>query len=116
MARFVLLIRGGREEENLATATPERMQEMFRLYSTWTDQLRRDGQFLGSEPLGGGKIVRLRDGQPIVDGPYVETKEGVGGYTLIEAADEDAAVAVAKGCPVFFHGGFVEVREIIETR
>jgi hypothetical protein len=50
----------------------------------------------------------------VVDGPYTETKEVIGGYFLIEAADESEAVEIAKACPGLTRGGVVEVRGIID--
>ena len=114
MARFALLIRGG--DEGLRNFTPEQMQQTLQQYFVWSDKLRSEGQYLdGKQLMGGGRIVRMRSGQAAVDGPYAETKENIGGYFLIEAASEDAATEIAKGCPVLGHGGLVEVREIVEN-
>jgi hypothetical protein len=49
----------------------------------------------------------------ITNGPYVETKETVGGYTIIKANDLKEATELAKGCPIVTVGGSVEVRPII---
>jgi hypothetical protein len=60
------------------------------------------------------KIVRVRDGETIVtDGPFAETKEQIGGLMEIEAADLDAAIAIAARIPVVFTGS-VELRPVIE--
>jgi hypothetical protein len=48
----------------------------------------------------------------VSDGPYVETKEAIGGYTLVKAASLEAAAELAKDCPILSIGGNVEVREI----
>lgn len=115
MARFTLLIRGGDEE--LRNFTPEQMQQTLQQYFVWSDKLRSAGRYLGGEQLaGGGRTVRMRSGQIAVDGPYAETKESIGGYFLIEAANEDEAAAIAKDCPVLGHGGLVEVRAIVENQ
>lgn len=50
----------------------------------------------------------------IVDGPYAETKDIIGGYTPIVAKDLDEAAELAKGCPVLESGGLVEVRPIMK--
>lgn len=50
----------------------------------------------------------------ITDGPFTETKDVVGGYSLIEAGDFDEAVRIASGCPVVEHGGSVEVRPVMQ--
>lgn len=51
------------------------------------------------------------DGFTVTDGPFVETKEALGGYYMIEAADLDAALAIAKQVPARFGG--VEVRPVM---
>ena len=51
--------------------------------------------------------------QSITDGPYAESKEMVGGYSIIQADDYDQACELAKGCPIYETGGCVEVREVM---
>jgi hypothetical protein len=50
----------------------------------------------------------------VTDGPYAETKDIVGGYTLVEARDLEEAVDLSKGCPIFEVDGGVEVRPIMK--
>jgi hypothetical protein len=50
----------------------------------------------------------------VLDGPFAETKDIVGGYTLIEARDLDQAVELSKGCPIFEVDGGVEVRPVMK--
>jgi hypothetical protein len=58
------------------------------------------------------RVVRVRDGETAVtDGPFAETKEVLGGYYLVEAADLDEAIALAKQVPVL--SGCLEVRPIM---
>ena len=91
------------------------MQQALQQYFAWSDKLRSEGRLVSAEELAGdGKTVRARDGQMVIDGPYVETKDAIGGYYLIEAANEDEAAEIAKGCPTLNHGGFVEVRGIVD--
>jgi hypothetical protein len=87
----------------------------------WFGDLARAGTIVDGRKLAGGKrattTVRLgriqRSGAaPVVtDGPFVEAKEAVGSYAVVEVADRDAAVAIAKSWPA---GGLVEVRPIDE--
>jgi hypothetical protein len=59
--------------------------------------------------------VRVSDGETLVtDGPFVETKEAIGGYLIFEAADLDAAIELAGRIPAARMGGAVEVRPIVE--
>ncbi len=48
----------------------------------------------------------------VTDGPYAETKDVIGGFLIIEAADLADAVELAKGCPILSRGGAVEVRAV----
>ena len=113
MARFMLLLRGG--AESLGEYSPEDFQRMIQPYIDWSARLRAEGRHLGGDELdNGGCVVRMRDGQVAVDGPYTETKESIGGYFMIQATDEAEAAEIAKGCPILRHGGLVEVRAIVE--
>jgi len=116
MAKFMLLLHSAAaEREQWRRFTPEQAQKAMQRYYDWVAQLRREGRMLGGDPLkDDGLLVRMREGEPVVDGPYVETKETVGGYFLIEARDLAEAGEVAKGCPSLQHDGWVEVREIDE--
>ena len=59
--------------------------------------------------------VRVHDGRTLTtDGPFIETKEELGGYYLIEAADLDAALEIAARIPAARTGGAVEVRPVVE--
>jgi hypothetical protein len=61
------------------------------------------------------KAVRLREGETLVtDGPYVETKEQIGGYFLVELGDLDQAIELASRIPVARKGS-VEIRPLIEA-
>jgi hypothetical protein len=50
----------------------------------------------------------------VTDGPFAETKEIVGGYTVIEARDLEEAVELSKGCPIFDGKGAVEIRPVMK--
>jgi hypothetical protein len=65
------------------------------------------------QPTPTARTVRVRDGKPaLTDGPFVETKEQLGGYYLVEASDIDEATAIASKIPAARYGG-VEVRPIM---
>jgi hypothetical protein len=67
-------------------------------------------------PLGqvdDATTVRVQDGKPLItDGPFVGTKEAIGGYFVLEADDLDAAIAVAQTVPAARLGGAIEVRPV----
>ncbi len=83
------------------------------------DELRADGKLLDSqqlEPAATAKTVRVRSGRTsVVDGPFAETKEMLGGFNLIEAADMDEAVRIAREFP-WTTTGSVEVRPVHDMR
>lgn len=59
--------------------------------------------------------VRVEDGKTLTtDGPFVETKEALGGYFILEADDLDAAIELASRIPAARLGGAIEVRPIVE--
>jgi hypothetical protein len=110
MERFMYLFRGG--DAQRAAASAEEMQQHMQKWMTWMSELGENNKLEGGEPLkGAGKVVEDK-GNVITDGPYSEGKEIVGGYLIVKVSDEDEAIELSKGCPVFEHGGTVEVREI----
>ncbi len=69
----------------------------------------------GLQPPETATTVRVQDGKTLTtDGPFVETKEALGGYLLFEADDLDAAIELAARIPAASLGGAVEVRPIME--
>lgn len=95
--------------------TDEVMNEM----GGFAGGLAKQGKLKGGSPLkpeDEGARIRAKHGKPIVsDGPFMETKEIVGGYFLIDCESREEAVAIAQRCPHALHGlGPVEVREIIQ--
>ena|SRR5438270_12052937 len=67
------------------------------------------------QPVDTATTVRVQDGQTLAtDGPFVETKEALGGYYLFEADDLDSAVEVAARIPAARMGGAIEVRPVVE--
>ena len=99
-----------------APGTPEMDAEMQQWFD-YTDELQTAGKYLGGEallPTETATTVRVRDGKTItVDGPFAETKESLGGFYLIEAADLDEAIAWAAKIPSAPHGS-VEIRPIMD--
>ncbi len=111
MAQFIMFVRGG---DDYTHYTPEQVQKTVQKYRDWSEALHRQKRLVSAEKLKDeSRVLRLRDGQIVVDGPFAETKEGIGGYYLIEAANEAEAITIAKGCPIFAEkGGNIELREI----
>jgi hypothetical protein len=110
MSEFVYLYRGGRRPESPAEGEKE-----LQKWTAWLDDLVGKGHIKDrGQPLDpAGKLVRDRAGS-ITDGPYAETKDIIGGYTIVEAGDISHAAELAKGCPIFDNGGLVEVRPVMK--
>ena len=110
--RYLLLI--ANEETKEAEASPEQMSSRGQAWGRFTSELQAAGKMLGGErlrPATTATTVRQPNGRTLLsDGPFIESKEQLGGYYLIEAADLDAAIAIAKRVPMA-EGG-VEVRPI----
>jgi hypothetical protein len=95
--------------------SPEEMQKALEKYMAWTKKpFTRDAHRLTEDP---GRVMRsTKEGQiRTTDGPYSETKEIMGGYYTIEAADYDGAVRLAMEHPTLEHGGTIEVRQVWGT-
>ena len=110
MSEFVFLYRGGERP-----TAPEERQQVLQKWMAWFKDLADKGHLLDrGQPLERtGKVVR-GGGKSDIDGPFAETKEVVGGYTLIKATDLDQAVELTKGCPILQRGGDVEVRPVMK--
>jgi hypothetical protein len=108
MAEFVYLYRGGERP-----ASPEVQQQVMQKWMTWMKSLCDSGHMIDrGQPLErSGRIVH--GGKMITDGPFAETKDIIGGFTLVKAADLAEAAELAKGCPILERGGDVEVRPVM---
>ena len=81
-------------------------------YAEWSEKIR--GRTVLAHKLfdGEGRTLENQKGR-LVDGPYTETKESIGGFYIIHAKDYDEAVKIANECPtLLFQGGTVEVRRV----
>jgi hypothetical protein len=99
------------------TPPPEQLQKIMAQFDQWMDHMKARGAVLGTNGLGPqGRVLRGPRGASFTDGPYAEGKEIVGGYVLIEAADFEQAVELARECPGLGYGLALEVRPVIGCR
>jgi hypothetical protein len=107
---YVFLYRGGEEGRS-----PEQMQQIMQKWVTWLKDLTDKGHMKDQgQPLERtGKLVKGKN-KAVTDGPFAESKDVVGGYTLIQARDLDQAAELSKGCPIFDVDGAVEVRPVMK--
>jgi hypothetical protein len=110
--KYVLLFAGTMSEEDRARNPA--LAEQYGKINQWFRDYTAAGKVVGGEELKGphtATTVRFRDGKPMVtDGPFIESKEVIGGYAEVEVADLDEALEMAKSWP----GGDVEVRPVVE--
>jgi hypothetical protein len=116
MAKFMLIVGGADLDKR--SGNPEFLPVMFERYMAWIDGLRDSGRFVMSEKLRDqtGRRLTVRGGE-VIDGPFIESKDAVGGIFVIEAASLDEAAQIARGCPsLALQNGYVEVRLVEEKR
>ena len=112
MSQFMLFIRGGSDtSENMSA---EQIQGAIERYRAWAQKLRAQEKLASAEKLkdNEGWMLSMKNGQVLVDGPFAETKETIGGYFIINAKNLDEAIEVTRECPTLSEGGMVELREI----
>ncbi len=106
------------DESMWGKMTTEQQQQGFAAYMAYTEALRAAGALAGSnrlQPVATATTVRTANGKTqVLDGPYADSKEQLGGYYLIDVPDLDAALAWAAKCPGAQHG-IVEVRAVWPT-
>jgi hypothetical protein len=115
MAQFILLLH--ENPASFADVSPEEIQRVIGEYSAWRESLTKQGRILGANKLkdeGGRSLTASGGDVRVVDGPYAEATEVVGGYFVIEAADYSEAVQISTDCPHLRYGGRIELREIHE--
>ena len=102
------------DEEKWAAIPQSERDDIMSRYAGWVDGLMKSGHY-----RTGGKLrstatattVRSGSGRPaVMDGPFAETKEQLGGFHLIDCRDLDEATAIASRIPTLPAGGVVEVR------
>lgn len=112
--KYLCLICAEKVMEQMPRADADKHLEEYREF---TDAIRRSGHYIGCNrllPPDAASTVRVRDGRiSVTDGPWVETKEQLGGYYLIEARDLNEAIQVAGRIPGA-RFGCVEVRPVAE--
>jgi hypothetical protein len=88
----------------------EEMKAMFAQWNAWKDKFKNNVVDTGDGLKPTGKV--LKSGS-VTDGPHVESKEIIGGYSIVQAESYEQALAVARECPiVFLPGAHIEVREM----
>src|SRR5262249_54578186 len=112
MPRF-MLIAGGADVDK-RSGNPQLAAVMLERYMAWLKGLRESGRFAGSYKLHDqtGRRLTIRGGQ-VMDGPFIESKDAIGGIFVVEAASLDEATEIARSCPnLDLQNGYMEVRVV----
>lgn len=113
--QYMLLIYG--DDAKRRDLTKEQMGQMYAAYGSYTEAMKKAGVFKAGDPLqpsSTAATVRATDGKTkVLNGPYAETREQLGGYYLIEAPDLDVALSWASRCPGAQFGA-IEVRAVAQ--
>jgi hypothetical protein len=110
MASFLFVYRiNNASYDNMS---PEEMQQNMQRWQTWMSEGIQKGWLLdaGDGLKKEGRVINAS--KFVSDGPFIESKEIVGGFSIIQAETIEAATEFAKGCPVLVRGGTVEVRPL----
>lgn len=92
--------------------TPSEFQKLVDEMSAWHDRVEARQRLIRGGKLADdpGRRLRFDRDKLVIDGPYTESKEVLGGFFLIDAADYDEAIRIASECPMLRYGGVVDVR------
>jgi hypothetical protein len=116
MAKYTLFLGGADLDKRSGNAAIA--PQLFQRFSSWLESVRERGRYVDSFKLKDqtGARLTVRGGQ-VVEGPFMETKEAVGGVFIIEAESLEEAIAIARESPTLtLQNGFVEVRVVEEVR
>lgn len=112
MKKFILLIR--EDLRLLKQMTPEQSQADIQTMVKWVEEITQAGHFVQGDPLENDIAVAAKDAIH-TDGPFIEAKEAISGFTIIKANSLAQAAEIASGCPLIQTGQIkIEVRPILE--
>ena len=90
--------------------SPEEMQAMFAAWTAWKNKFNQEIIDMGDGLKRNGAVFKAG---VVTDGPYIEAKEIMGGYSIVQAASLARAVEIAKECPMSgYPGASIEIREL----
>jgi hypothetical protein len=108
MANFMFVYRGSNEEYR--KMSPEQMQQIMQKWNDWIAEGFQKGWMVDAGDALTMEVRMVNSKKVVSDGPFVESKEIIGGYSIVKADNIDKAAELAKGCPGLLTGGMVEVR------
>jgi hypothetical protein len=112
---FLLIFRDTTPEVYGSMSADQR-HSLMEQWNAWYDGLAAQGKVQHGHPLeNSGRVVSGTRGERVIDGPYPEAKEAIGGYFLLTVHDLDEATEIAQRCPSLPHGMLVEVRPVADA-
>jgi len=109
-SQYLFVFRSRADEPKMS---PKQMEAHYGEWFVWIGAMAKKGQYASGDPLvETGKVLRGLGGKKVHDGPFVEAKEMIAGYMIVNAPTLAAATRLAKGCPIYPRGGSVEVRRV----
>ena len=110
MNKYLFLYR--RPEDSYShQPSPDEMQAIFKAWSAWKEKFKNQIVDMGDGLNPGGRVLKGND--QVTDGPFVEAKEVLGGYSIVQTKSYDEALDVARECPFReTPGASIEVREM----
>jgi len=108
VTRYLFLHRSAPSTTPQPRPSPEQMQAMLATWNAWKDKFKANIVDWGDKLKPGGKLV---SGATVSDGPFIEAKEIIGGFMIVEAASYDEAVTIAQEMPSG-PGAIIEIREL----
>lgn len=111
MKEFLLIFRTSEQPE--ATRSPEQMQEVMQQWIDWFGGIAAQNKLVDRGNRLGTQGKTVKPGNVVTDGPFMEIKEIIGGYSMIRANSLEEATDIASGCPILKVGGCVEVRDVM---
>jgi hypothetical protein len=111
MQEFLFVFRENKTT-NEAPPSPEKMQGMMKQWQDWMGGIAAQNKLVssGNRLASEGRVIKSND--VVINGPYVEIKEAIGGYIIVRSSSIDEAADLAKGCPIFVSNGNVEIRAL----
>lgn len=102
--------------ENYQHLSPDQRQELMMRWNTWYDRLANEGKAVEGQPLElETRVVSGTRGERVMDGPFAEAKEAIGGYVKLIVSSLDEATEIAQRHPGLDYGLIIEVRELTES-
>ena len=107
MPKYLLIYRDSASPQS--QPSPEEIQQFLGMWAGWFQKFKDAIVDAGDGLLPTGRVLQA-DGV-VADGPYVEAKEMIGGFSVLQANSYEAAVTIARECPIAIVGGAIELRE-----